>query len=189
MSPGVTRRIVALQKSPRWRDRDRAAQELRHVDWRAHPEVVGALAFSLLNDPEEEVREEAAESLARMRPCLPEAREALRIAATDRDLMTRKWARRGLAALPAACRVPCPVVVEPADAPPPPPPRPYRAPGVEPPTEVIPDGPIESTVPPPPADELEPLPPPNPNAARRATPPAPRVAVRANPFRVLRPGR
>ncbi|MHC5540489.1 HEAT repeat domain-containing protein, partial [Singulisphaera rosea] len=77
----VMREIVRLQRSWRWQERDDAAEELREFDWRCHPEVVGALVFALLNDRNEEVREEAAESLAKMAPCLPEAHLALSRAA------------------------------------------------------------------------------------------------------------
>jgi hypothetical protein len=207
-APVVIRDIVALQRSPRWRDRDRAAIALRRVDWRRHPEVVGALAFSMLHDPEEEVREEAAESLTRMRPCLPEAREALRQAANDRDSTTRKWARRGLAALSKECAVPCdhcqdaspvleppgtvlsevPRVIEPLNAPPPPP-VPFAAPGGEPAFRPIPDS-IESNVPAP--GDLEPLPPPSSGDVRRLPThsriEAPRLAARRGLFRAW-PGR
>src|SRR4051794_34995049 len=69
--------ITRLQTSPRWRERHNAAHALRRYDWRCHPDVVGALAFSMLNDTCEEVREEAAQSLTRMAPCLPVAHAAL----------------------------------------------------------------------------------------------------------------
>ncbi|AGA25913.1 HEAT repeat domain-containing protein [Singulisphaera acidiphila] len=102
--------ISRLQTSPRWRDRDDAANDLRDFDWRCHPEVVGALAFTLLNDPEEEVREEAAESLAKMAPCLPVAHAALSQAAeNDRHYATRRWARKGLKALRGRCEGTCEV--------------------------------------------------------------------------------
>jgi hypothetical protein len=100
--------IAKLQTSPRWRERDDAANDLRDFDWHCHPEVVGALAYTLLNDPEEEVREEAAESLAKMAPCLPVAHAALsRAAECDRDHATRHWARKGLKALRGRCEGTC----------------------------------------------------------------------------------
>lgn len=102
--------VARLQTAPRWRDRDDAANDLRDFDWRCHPEVVGALAFALLNDPEEEVREEAAESLAKMAPCLPVAHAALSQAAEhERDFATRHWAKKGLKALRGQCEGTCDV--------------------------------------------------------------------------------
>lgn len=104
--------VSRLQTSPRWRDRDDAANDLRDFDWRCHPEVVGALAFTLLNDPEEEVREEAAESLAKMAPCLPVAHAALSQAAeNEHDHATKHWVRKGLKALRGRCEGTCEVCV------------------------------------------------------------------------------
>ena len=97
--------VVILQKSPDWHRRERAAHDLRRVDWRCHPEVVGALAYSLLNDPNGEVREEAAESLTKMRPDDPSAIEALkRAAGCDRYRPARRAARRGVDAYNLAAR-------------------------------------------------------------------------------------
>jgi hypothetical protein len=106
----ILAQVARLQTSPRRRDRDHAAHALRKVDWRCHPEVVGALAYSLLHDPEEEVREEAAQSLTRMAPCLAVAHEALsRAADADPDHSTRHWARKGLKALGRRCEGLCKV--------------------------------------------------------------------------------
>jgi hypothetical protein len=107
--------IATLQGCPKWRVRDDAAHALRRFDWRCHPEIVAALATALLTDCEEEVREEAAESLAKLAPCLPIAHEALQRAATcDPDHTTRKEARRALDRLDhrclGACRICGPVV-------------------------------------------------------------------------------
>jgi hypothetical protein len=100
--------IQRLQHCPKWRDRDNAAHALRRFDWRCHPEVVGALAYSLLHDCEEEVREEAAESLTKMAPCLAVAHEALSLAAArDPDHCTRHEARKGLRNLKRHCAGPC----------------------------------------------------------------------------------
>jgi len=102
--------LMTLQTCPQWRERDDAAHDLRDYDWRIHPEVVEALSFALLNDPEEEVREEAAESLTKMAPGLPVAHAALsRAAKCDRDLATRHWAKKGLKALPGPCESACQV--------------------------------------------------------------------------------
>ena len=93
----VTSQIVRLQTSGRWRARERAAHELRRVDWRNHPEVLGALSYSLLNDRNREVRGEAAESLTRMGANTVVVQEAMgRSAIGDPDLATRWKARRGL---------------------------------------------------------------------------------------------
>lgn len=118
----IATQIQTLQTSPRWRSRDNAAHALRKVDWKCHPEVASALVQAMLTDCEGEVREEAAESLAKLAPCLPEVHMALRQAAEhDPDRATRKWARRGLKALGKKCQGACqvcgplssPTVVEP----------------------------------------------------------------------------
>lgn len=103
-SAKVAELVCRLQSSPRWRDRDNAAHALRRVNWKCHPEVPLALAGALLTDDHEEVREEAAESLAKMTPFLPEVHAALdRAANCDPDHATRKWARRGLSSLGRKC--------------------------------------------------------------------------------------
>ena len=101
--------LVTLATAPRWRDRDNAAHALRKYDWRRHPEVALGLAAAL-RDPEEEVREESAESLQDLDPppCLPEVHGALAWAATaDPDHATRRDARRALDRLDQACYEPC----------------------------------------------------------------------------------
>lgn len=102
--------ITRLQTCPRWRDRDRAAHQLRHIDWRCHPEVVEVLATALLRDCNDEVREEAAQSLTKMAPCVPVAHEALKYAANcDPDHSTRHWARKALGKLNHRCAATCAV--------------------------------------------------------------------------------
>ena len=102
--------IAIMQQHPNWRERDDAAHELREFDWRCHPEIAPALAFTMLEDPHEEVREEAAETLAKLAPCDPAAHVALREAAVaDPDHATRKWARRALAKLDHRCLDDCPI--------------------------------------------------------------------------------
>ena len=102
--------IAVMQRHPNWRKRDNAAHDLRDYDWRRHAEIAPALAGSLLNDPHEEVREEAAESLAKLAPCDPSAHVALRHSAiADPDHATRKWARRGLDRLEGRCLGDCPI--------------------------------------------------------------------------------
>ena len=104
----VAERIAIMQRHPSWRKRDGAARDLRDYDWHRHPELAPALAASLLNDPHEEVREEAAESLSKLAPCDPSAHVALRQAAiADPDHATRKWARRGLERLEGRCLGDC----------------------------------------------------------------------------------
>jgi hypothetical protein len=100
--------IKKLETFPDRKSRDHAAKALRKYDWRCHPEAVAALVTALLNDCDGEVREEAAESLAKMAPCLPEAHAALqKAAACDPHHATRKWARRGLKALGRRCQGDC----------------------------------------------------------------------------------
>lgn len=102
--------IQTMQTCPRWRKRDNAAHALRRFDWRCHPEAAQALAATMLRDCEEEVREEAAESLAKMKPCLPEVHASLAQAARcDPDHATRKWARRGIEAIGDRCVAQCDV--------------------------------------------------------------------------------
>ncbi|HEX8202744.1 MAG TPA: HEAT repeat domain-containing protein [Isosphaeraceae bacterium] len=104
----IREEIATLQACPRWRARDDAAHALRRFDWRCHPEIVAALATALARDCEEEVREEAAEALAKLAPCLPVAHEALqRAAACDPDSTTRKEARKALDRLNRRCIADC----------------------------------------------------------------------------------
>jgi len=106
----VAEQIALLQTCPCWKDRDLAAHELRHVDWRCHPEVVDALASALLRDCDKRVREDSAQSLTKMAPCLPVAHEALCMAARcDPHIWTRHWARKGLAKLHRHGDGPCQV--------------------------------------------------------------------------------
>lgn len=104
----VAESIQVLMCSPRWRERDNAAHRLGDADWRRYPEVLPALLCALQRDRHEEVREEAAESLARLSPCTEEARAVLaRASACDPDHATRKWARRALERMGRACVEPC----------------------------------------------------------------------------------
>ncbi len=104
----VDAEIYRMQHDPRWRKRDNAANHLRDYDWQCHPQIVPALVTTMLRDCHEEVREEAAESLAKMAPCLPEVHAALRKSALcDPDHATRKWARRGLERVARKCEGPC----------------------------------------------------------------------------------
>lgn len=100
----VVEQIVRLQRCPNGRERERAAKSLRHVDWHCHPDVLGALAYSLIHDPDRSVRREAAETLVRSEACAP---EVLRAATSDPSLLTRLWARRGLRSLKHRCSGAC----------------------------------------------------------------------------------
>jgi hypothetical protein len=201
-SAEVAELIATLQRCPRWRKRDNAAHALKRYDWRCHPEAAQVLAAAMLCDGEEEVREEAAESLAKMKPCLPEVHAALaRAAKCDPDHATRKWARRGLVAVGERCVAQCDACgIDPAL------PVRYVVPGsvreevILPPVAVPYEPPIA-----PPADEVTPpseLPPlpeasspflspaasrPRDNraAVEKPAPPAPRFTL----GRILRPGR
>lgn len=104
----VSYEVMRLQTCDRWRARDNAAHALAKFDWKCHPEIVPVLVNALLRDCEEEVREEAAESLTKLAPCLPEVHAALeRAARCDPDHATRKQAARGLKALANGCEAPC----------------------------------------------------------------------------------
>lgn len=199
-SAEVAELIDTLQHCPRWRKRDNAAHALKRYDWRCHPDAAQALAAAMLCDGEEEVREEAAESLAKMKPCLPEVHAALaRSAKCDPDHATRKWARRGLSAIGDRCVAQCGACgIDEAL------PVRYVVPVGE---EIIVPSPVVPYEPPiaPPADEIMPpseLPPlpdasspflsPAASRARdnrakleRPAPPAPRLTL----GRILRPGR
>lgn len=109
-SADVDREIWRLHACASWRQRDNAAHALRKFDWECHPEMLASLSRALLSDCEEEVREEAAETLAKLSPppCVPEVHAALaRAAECDPDHATRKWARRGLARIEDGCKADC----------------------------------------------------------------------------------
>ena len=102
--------ISCLATSPRDGAREDAARALGSVKWACHPEVVTVLSEALLRDPDWEVREQAAESLARLNACDPEAHEALaRASARDPKLCVRLKARKGLKAIARRCDGPCAV--------------------------------------------------------------------------------
>ena len=102
--------IRTLRTSPRWKSRDDAADALRKFDWKQHPEAVFALCDALLLDPKDDVREEAAESLKKMAPCVPMVHEALRRASVnDPNDDVREEARDALKSLGKRCVVDCQV--------------------------------------------------------------------------------
>ncbi|MCA1686119.1 MAG: HEAT repeat domain-containing protein, partial [Planctomycetia bacterium] len=200
-----------LQTSSRPETREDAAHDLREVDWRCHPEVLGALAYSLLHDGDEEVREEAAESLTKMRACVPVVHAALSQAATlDPDGPTRREARRGLRNFVRHCDGACKLCGTTVTAtrvvvPGPSVPRPLDDLPASPP--LPPPPPLDSSVTPPPPTELTPLPPgePKPDAdglrplgdaenelprpASRTVPGRPKVAITLPGVLRVRPAR
>lgn len=107
--PPAAYEIRKLLTCPNWRDRDNAAAALRRYDWQSQPEIVDALAQALTNDCDKHVREEAAESLAKLAPCVPCAHIALERATNDPYHGVRKWARRALNNMDHRCTAPCQV--------------------------------------------------------------------------------
>jgi HEAT repeats len=104
----VHEQITRLESCSGWMARRRAARALRKYDWKCHPEAADALAGALMNDDCGLVRQEAAESLARMRPCLAVVHEAVaRAAKRDASLLTRCSAKKALKSLGKACVEPC----------------------------------------------------------------------------------
>lgn len=99
----VHQRIIDLQSSPGLIGRRKAARALGNYDWRLYPEAAEALAGALLHDPRPLVRQQAASSLARMRPCLPTVHHAVAQAVReDSCLISRHAAKRALRAIDAA---------------------------------------------------------------------------------------
>jgi hypothetical protein len=104
----VHEQISRLESCSGWMARRKAARALRKFDWKCHPEAAEALAGALLNDDCGLVRQEAAESLSRMRPCLAVVHEAVaRAAKCDASLLTRCWAKKALKSLGKACADAC----------------------------------------------------------------------------------
>ena len=104
----VHEQISRLESCSGWMARRKAARALRKYDWKCHPEAAEALAGALLNDDCGLVRQEAAESLSRMRPCLAVVHEAVaRAAKCDASLLTRCWAKKALKSLGKACADTC----------------------------------------------------------------------------------
>lgn len=102
-SAKVQEHIVNLQSRGSLIARRKAARALGNYDWRLYPEAAEALAGTLLHDPRPLVRQQAASSLARMRPCLPTVHSAVALAAADDScLISRSAAKRALKAIDAA---------------------------------------------------------------------------------------
>jgi hypothetical protein len=106
--PAVLGQVRKLQSAPGWMARRKAARALGKYDWKCHPEAAEALACALLHDGKALVRQEAAEALAKMKPCLPVAHEAAAKAARCDDcFLTRHWARKALKAIGKSCEEDC----------------------------------------------------------------------------------
>ena len=142
------REITILQQSSRWRERDNAAHRLAEYDWKCHPEIVAALVDSLLHDPQDDVRAEAAETLGKLKPCVPEVHEALaRVAKCDPDHEPRKYAKKALKKLGKSCDAEC-LVCDPS----------FRTEIIEGPSEPILMNPSVEPMDMPPSDLPEPMP-------------------------------
>src|SRR4051794_35123613 len=108
--PAVLGYVMKLESAPHWIARRKAARALGKYDWKCHPEAAEALADALLHDDKALVRQEAAEALAKMKPCLPVAHEAVAKAARCDDcFLTRLWARKALKAIGKSCDADCSV--------------------------------------------------------------------------------
>lgn len=106
----VRAKVEKLQTACLWVARRKAARELGGYDWERHPEAVEALAAAVLRDRQCLVRQEAAASLGKMRPCLPVAHEALaRAADTDSSLIARHAAKKALKSVSKGCVEACDV--------------------------------------------------------------------------------
>jgi hypothetical protein len=93
----VPQLLAVLKSDPDGGKREQAAEELRQFDGNAFPEIAPALIEALLQDTRTEVRAEAAESLARLRPVSQAAGQALDQAANhDGSMRVRLLARRWL---------------------------------------------------------------------------------------------
>ncbi len=99
----VQERIATLRSGSGLIASRKAARALGKYDWRLYPEAAEALADALLCDDRPLVRQQAASSLARMKPCLPSVRMAVAQAAHEESgLLARHAAKRALKAIDAA---------------------------------------------------------------------------------------
>jgi hypothetical protein len=104
----VQSKVEKLRTACLWIVRRKAARELGGYEWEQHPEAVEALADAVLHDRQCLVRQEAAASLGRMKPCHPVAHEALAHASeNDSSLIARRAAKKALKAVGKACVEPC----------------------------------------------------------------------------------
>lgn len=91
----VAELICQLQTACKPRHRERAAAKLDHYDCCCYPEIVPAL-IGALKDCDDDVREEAAESLGELKCCTPEVIAALEALLGDPDRGVRSEARESL---------------------------------------------------------------------------------------------
>lgn len=111
-SAKVQEHIINLQSRKSLIARRMAARALGYYDWRLYPEAAEALAGALLHDPRPLARQQAASSLARMRPCLPTVHSAVAMAAADDScLISRHAAKRALKAIDAALERDEPIMI------------------------------------------------------------------------------
>lgn len=104
----VQLQIERLHSCEGWMARCRAARALRRYGWKSHPEAADALAEALRHDDCGLVRQEAAESLAKLRPCLPFVHETVaRAAKCDPCLLARAWAKKALKSIGKSCVAEC----------------------------------------------------------------------------------
>jgi hypothetical protein len=108
VTPEVLEQVSRLQTCDGWIARRKAAKALRKYDWKCQPEAAEALADALLHDDCGLVRQAAAESLAKMRPCLPTVHMALAKAVRcEKNPLTRCTAKRALKAIGKSCTEEC----------------------------------------------------------------------------------
>ena len=89
--------IVTLQSDTDDGKRKAAAEELRGLDPRNHPDIVSALATSLQRDPSPEVRIQAADSIGKLKPVSQPAGLALEAAlGSDPDAKVREAVKSAL---------------------------------------------------------------------------------------------
>jgi hypothetical protein len=88
--------IITVKTDPDDRKRAAAASELKKFSGKTYPEILPILIDVLRHDNSTAVRQEAAQSLGRIRPVTPEAGQALEQATKDRALRVRVQARTSL---------------------------------------------------------------------------------------------
>lgn len=93
-APATLDFIGTLKIDPDEHKREAAAEALRHFDANTSPEVVSALIDALQHDKAIGVRCEAAQSLGKLRPVMPEATTALQQASANDSSMKVRWHAR-----------------------------------------------------------------------------------------------
>jgi hypothetical protein len=92
--PSPAELIAVLKSDPDDGKRQAAAEQLRHLDASASPEIVPALVDALQRDTCAAVRSEAAQSLGKLRPMSQEIGMVLRLAAGHDPSMKVRWHAR-----------------------------------------------------------------------------------------------